>query len=68
MYFYENVEFNMSMFQTVDPSINGGALAGLIGAQQQGFQQNQEPGAGGFDLAIAVQIQALDMDGREVGR
>jgi len=61
-----------------DPSIDGGALAGLageeVGGQQQGFEQNQEqgaqPGAVGFDLAgnIAEQMQAVDMEEREVGR
>jgi len=62
-----------------DPSIDGGNLGGHAGEdgggqQQGGFEQNQEqgvqPGAVGFDLAgnIAEQIQALDMEEREVGR
>merc|ERR1712020_625753 len=61
-----------------DPSIDnfdarGNAIGGA-GGQQQGFEQNQEPGvqpgAVGFDLAgnIAEQIQALDMEERDAGR
>ena len=60
-----------------DPSIDGGALAGLGGeevAQQQGFEQNQDPGAQpgavGYDLGgnITEQIQALDLEDRDGGR